>query len=190
MLEALDLSKKLPKSEYRKRLPHLQRRLLHLQRTAWEAELATVIVIEGWGASGKGKVIDKLTQKLEPRGFSLHVIREPRTVETHLPWMWRFWVRIPNWGEMAIFDRSWYWRVVRERLENGVSDHEVAQAYRDIIDFERALTDDRYLILKFFLHLSKEEQRRSFEELEADPSIPPGGSSPRIGADTRGTTSI
>jgi polyphosphate kinase 2 (PPK2 family) len=169
MLEALDLSKKLPKSEYRERLPPLQRRLLTLQRLAWEAELATIIVVEGWGASGKGKVIEKLTQQLEPRGFSLHVVREPRTVETHLPWMWRFWVRIPNWGEMAIFDRSWYWRVVRERLEGDLSPTELAQAYRDITDFERALTSDRYQIVKFFLHLSKNEQRRRFEELEADP---------------------
>lgn len=169
MLEALDLNRKLTKADYRDQLPPLQHKLLHLQRLAWEAELATIIVIEGWGASGKGKVIDKLTRKLEPRGFNLHVIREPRTVETHLPWMWRFWVRIPNWGEMAIFDRSWYWRVVRERLEHDLDRIQIEQAYRDINDFERALDNDRYHIVKFFLHLSKSEQRRRFEELEADP---------------------
>ena len=89
MLEALDLSRELSKIEYHEQLPELQRRLHQLQRSCWEEKLATIVVLEGWDASGKGSVISKITRRLEPRGFSLHAIREPRTFESLLPWMWR-----------------------------------------------------------------------------------------------------
>lgn len=169
MLEALDLSSKLPKLEYKRRLPAMQRRLHRLQRACWKNKVATVVVFEGWDAAGKGTAITKLTQRLEPRGFFLHAIREPRTFERHLPWMWRFWVKLPNWGEMAIFDRSWYGRVLVERVEELANESDVQKGFGDIVSFERALADDRYLIVKFFLHISKDEQRRRFEKLEADP---------------------
>ena len=168
MLEALDLTRTLSKSEYRKKRPWMQNRLHRLQRACWEAKIATVVVFEGWDAAGKGTAINKLTQRLEPRGFSLHAIREPRTSETCLPWMWRFWVRLPNWGEMALFDRSWYRRVVDERVEERIKESDWEKAFDDILSFERALADDRYLISKFFLHISKKEQAKRFKELESD----------------------
>lgn len=169
MLEALDLTLELPKAEYKRRLPHLQSRLHRLQRACWEAELATVIVFEGWDAAGKGTAIAKLTQRLEPRGFSLHAIREPRTFEKQLPWLWRYWLKVPNWGEMAIFDRSWYGRVLVQRVEGLVTKAQWRQGYRDIVSFERTLADDRYQIVKLFLHISKQEQRERFERLADDP---------------------
>jgi len=169
MLEALDLSLELTKTEYKQRLPQLQYRLHRLQRACWEAQLATVIVFEGWDAAGKGTAISKLTQRLEPRGFSLHAIREPRTFETHLPWLWRYWVKVPNWGEIAIFDRSWYGRVLVQRVEGIATKREWSQAYADIVSFERTLADDRYRIIKLFLHISKREQAKRFQLLEADP---------------------
>lgn len=169
MLEALDLDLELSKAEYKARIPDLQRDLLLLQRASWEADLATIIVFEGWSGSGKGGAIGKLTQRLEPRGFSLHATRKPRTVQTHLPWMWRFWQDIPNWGEIAIFDRSWYRRVVLERIENGIEATTLSEAFNDIVGFERTLTDDRYLIVKFFLHIGKEEQGRRLKKAESDP---------------------
>lgn len=170
MLEALDLSQKLAKKQYATLLPKMQRRLHRLQRACWENKVATVVVFEGWDAAGKGTAISKLTQRLEPRGFSLHAVREPRTSELQLPWMWRFWVKVPNWGEMAIFDRSWYGRVLVERVEELVGEREYRKAFGDIVSFERALADDRYLIVKFFLHISKEEQKKRFEKLESDPA--------------------
>jgi len=170
MLEALDLSKSLSKALYKKRLRRLQNRLHRLQRACWESKVATVVVFEGWDAAGKGTAISKLTQRLEPRGFSLYAIREPRTSELYLPWMWRFWVKVPNWGEMAIFDHSWYGRVLVERVEGLIIDRQVRKAYNDIVSFERALADDRYLMVKFFLHISKEQQKERFELLESDPA--------------------
>lgn len=169
MLEALDLSLEFPKAEYKRLLPTLQRRLHRLQRACWEAELATMIIFEGWDAAGKGTTIRKLTQRLEPRNFSLHAIREPRTFETHLPWLWRYWLKVPNWGEIAIFDRSWYGRVLVQRVEGLVTERQWRRGYRDIVSFERTLADDRYLIVKFFLHISKEEQEARYEALSADP---------------------
>lgn len=169
MLEALDLSLEFPKADYKSQLPRLQRRLHRLQRACWEAELATIIVFEGWDAAGKGTTIRKLTQRLEPRNFSLHAIREPRTFEKHLPWLCRYWIKLPNWGEMAIFDRSWYGRVLVQRVEGLVAEDQWRRSYRDIVSFERTLADDRYLVVKFFLHISKEEQKARFESLSADP---------------------
>ncbi len=169
MLETLDLSVELSKAEYSQRIPELQRDLLLLQRASWEADLATIIVFEGWSGSDKGGAIGKLTQQLEPRGFSLHATRGPRTLETHLPWMYRFWQNIPNWGEIAIFDRSWYRRVVLERVEEIVSEKAYSEAFNDIVGFERTLTDDRYLIVKFFFHISKAEQKARLKAAESDP---------------------
>ncbi len=128
------------------------------------------MVFEGWDAAGKGTAIRKLTQRLEPRRFSLYAIREPRTFELHLPWMWRFWVKMPNWGEMSIFDRSWYGRVLVERVEEQTDERSWREAYGDIVSFERALADDHYVIAKFFFHIARDEQRKRFEELESDPT--------------------
>ncbi len=170
MLEALNLSKSLPKSLYKQRLRWMQHRLHRLQRACWEGKVATVVVFEGWDAAGKGTAINKLTQRLEPRGFALHAIREPRTSELYLPWMWRFWVKLPNWGQIAIFDRSWYGRVLVARIEGLVEERAWRKSYGDIVSFERGLADDRYLVVKFFLHISKEQQKERFKRLESDPS--------------------
>ena len=169
MLEALDISLEYSKAEYKRRLPILQQRLHRLQRACWEAGLASIIVFEGWDAAGKGTTIRKLTQRLEPRNFDLHAIRKPRTYEIHLPWLWRYWIRVPNWGEMGIFDRSWYGRVLVQRIDEFITEDQWRRGYRDIVSFERTLADDRYLIVKFFLHISKEEQKRRFEALAQDP---------------------
>jgi polyphosphate kinase 2 (PPK2 family) len=169
MLEALDLNRQLSKADYKAQMPLLQQRLHQLQRACWDQQLATLVVLEGWDACGKGDVIRKLTQKLEPRGFRLHAIREPRTFELHLPWMCRFWAKLPNWGEMAIFDHSWYSRVLVERVEDLIQPIQWMQAYNDIIAFERALADDRYLIAKFFLHIDQKEQQKRLKAMESDP---------------------
>ena len=169
MLEKVDLTKKLSRQEYKARLPRLRDRLYDLQKACWDAGIPSVIVFEGWDAAGKGTSINQLGQRLDPRGFKLHAIQAPRTYETHMPWLWRFWLRLPNYGEMAIFDRSWYGRVLVERVEGLTPNEEWRRAYRDVVGFERTITDDGYVVIKFFLHVSKKEQLRRFKRLERDP---------------------
>lgn len=168
MLEKVDLTRTLSREEYKRQIPTLQRRLFILQRACKLANLATIIVFEGWDSAGKGTAIRKLTSRMDPRVFSLYAIREPRTYEKQMPWMWRYWSKLPNWGEMAIFDRSWYGRVLIQRVEGLVTETEWRHAYRDINEFERALADDRYMILKFFLHISKKEQGKRLAKMEKD----------------------
>ena len=171
MLDLIDLTKKLSKEEYRARLPILRMRLLQLQQASWQAGVASVLVFEGWDGSGKGDCVRKATERLEPRGYRLHyVTREPRTYEKSLPWMWRFWLEIPNYGQMTIFHRSWYRRVLLDRGAGNLSDLGWARAVRDILDFERALTDDGYILIKHFLHISKEAREERYAEMEEDPA--------------------
>jgi len=169
VLEKVDLSQRLSKREYNDQLPRLRNRLYDLQKACWDAEIPSIILFEGWDAAGKGTSINMLTQRLDPRGFKLHATREARTYEKRMPWLWRFWLKLPNYGQMAIFDRSWYGRVLVERVEKLTPEVEWRKAYQDIADFERTLADDGYALVKFFLHISKQEQRRRFKKLEQDP---------------------
>ena len=169
MLENINLKKKLPREEYKRNLPSLQGRLYDLEKACWDQGVPTVIVFEGWDASGKGTTISAMTQRLDPRGFKLHPITAPRTYELQHPWLWRFWLKVPNRGEMVIFDHSWYGRVLEERVEGTTPEKVWRQAYRDILEFERMLADNGTTILKFFLHISKKEQKERFKAIEDDP---------------------
>jgi polyphosphate kinase 2 (PPK2 family) len=169
MLENINLKKKLSREDYKRALPGLQHRLYDLEKACWDHGVPTVIVFEGWDASGKGTAIAAVTQRLDPRGFKLYPITAPRTYEQQRPWLWRFWLKVPNRGEMVIFDRSWYLRVLDERVERTIPEKEWRQAYRDIAEFERMLADDGSVILKFFLHISKKEQRQRFRAIDKDP---------------------
>jgi polyphosphate kinase 2 (PPK2 family) len=169
MLEKVDLSIKASKQDYKQRMPLILDRLYTLQKATWDAGVPVAIIFEGWDAAGKGSSIQKLTSRLDPRGFKLHPIREARTYEKKRPWLWRFWLKIPARGEIAIFDRSWYGRVLVERVESLIPEADWRRAYRDIVDFERNLADDGTLIIKFFLHISREEQKNRFKKLLKDP---------------------
>jgi polyphosphate kinase 2 (PPK2 family) len=169
MLENINLKKKLSREEYKRNLPALQGRLYDLEKACWDQGVPTVIVLEGWDASGKGTTISAITQRLDPRGFKLYPITAPRTYEQHRPWLWRFWLKVPNRGEMVIFDHSWYGRVLEERVEGVTPEKAWRQAYRDILEFERMLADDGATIVKFFLHISKKEQKERFKAIEDDP---------------------
>lgn len=168
MLETIDLEKKLDKETYKARIADLSERLYFVQQRAWEAGIPVIIIFEGWDAAGKGTTIHKLTDPIDPRGYKIYPIRASRTYEKKRPWLWRFWLKIPARGEWAIFDRSWYGRVLVERMENLTPEKEWKRAYRDIVDFERNLADDGVLIIKFFLHISKKEQARRFKKLQKD----------------------
>jgi AMP-polyphosphate phosphotransferase len=169
MLENVDLSLSLEKQTYKLQIPVLSSRLFEVQKASWDARIPVMILFEGWDAAGKGTSIQKLTESLDPRGFKLYPIRAPRTSEKKHPWLWRFWLKTPARGEWAIFDRSWYGRVMVERVENLTPEADWRRAYRDIVDFERTLADDNTLLVKFFLHISKSEQKKRFEKLSKDP---------------------
>ncbi len=169
MLEKVDLTRSLSKEDYKQRLPGMQVRLYDLQKACWDAQIPSMLLFEGWDASGKGTAINLLTRRLDPRGFKLYPIQAPRTHELHMPWLWRFWLKVPNYGEMAIFDRSWYGRVMVERVENLTPARLWQKAFRDVIEFERMLADDGYILVKYFLHISQKEQARRFKRLEKDP---------------------
>ncbi len=166
MLEKVGLDAKLPKSDYKKRKPALQNRLLRVQRACWHQGLGSLIVFEGWNSAGRVAGIGKLTERLEPRGFELHEIREPRSTELALPWLWRFWQRLPNYGQMAIFDRSWYQRVMAERVDKAVAKSTWRGAYRDIVAFEQTLAQDHYVLIKLFFHITKKEQAKRLKARE------------------------
>jgi polyphosphate kinase 2 (PPK2 family) len=169
MLEKIDLKKKISKKEYKRIFPRLRTKLYALQKASWDAEIPVIILFEGWDAAGKGTSIQNLTSKLDPRGFKLYPIRAARTYESRRPWLWRFWLKIPGKGEWAIFDRSWYGRTLVERVEGLIPERSWRRAFRDIVNFERTLADEGYLIVKFFLHISRKEQKRRFDKLMGDP---------------------
>ncbi len=169
MLENVNLKRSLSREEYKRALPGLQRRLYELEKACWDTGRPSIIVFEGWDAAGKGGCISTLTARLDPRGFKLHSIQPPRTYEQNHPWLWRFWLNTPNRGEMVIFDHSWYHRVLDERAEKTVPRKTWRQAFDDIGEFERMLADDGTTILKFWLHISKKEQKKRFRKMEADP---------------------
>jgi polyphosphate kinase 2 (PPK2 family) len=169
LLEIVNLDQKLGKQEWAVRRSGYQQRLYDLEKAAFDTGVPTVVVFEGWDAAGKGTCVQTLTSRLDPRGFTVWPIRAARTSEQKRPWLWRFWNKLPNYGHMAIFDRSWYGRVTVERVEYGLPQREYMRAYTDIVDFERLIALDGYVIVKFFLHISQKEQARRFRKIEKDP---------------------
>lgn len=169
MLEQIDLSKRLDKDEYKSILPELELRMGALQREARELDIPVVIVFEGWDAAGKGTLINRLIQTFDPRGCVVHPISAPNEEEAFRPFLWRFWVKTPPAGKIAVFDRSWYGRVLVGRVDKLVKKRDWKRAYEEIRTFERQLTADGTLMLKFFLHISKKEQKKRFKKLEASP---------------------
>jgi polyphosphate kinase 2 (PPK2 family) len=170
MLELVDLQPNLPKAEAKQRIAVLRRRLLHLQQACWHAKIPSLLVFEGWDAAGKGDIIRKFTERLEPRGYSVQYLTDaPRSAEQDLPWMWRFWNALPAYGTMAIFDRSWYRRLLLERLGGRADLLRWRRGLRDIVDFERMLADDGHVVIKVFFHVSETEQRKRFDAWSEDP---------------------
>jgi polyphosphate kinase 2 (PPK2 family) len=165
MLEKVDLTKSLTKDEYKERLDELQTRLFTAHRWCHQARIGSIVLFEGWDAAGKGTSISRLTERMDPRGFTVHPISAPERHEAARPWLWRYWLRLPAYGHMAIFDRSWYGRVLVQRVEKMIPERVWQQAYQDIRDFERMITDDGLLLVKFWLHIDRKEQGRRLKKL-------------------------
>jgi len=169
-LDKLDLDKKLKsKQEYEGLLEEYQLRLLKLQRKILEKGIAVCVGYEGADAAGKGGNIKRLTEALDPRGFEVRPIGPPSAEDLSHHWLRRFWLRLPQRGRIAILDRTWYGRVLVERVEKFAKKEEWQRAYREINEFERTLTDNGMVLVKFWIHISKKEQLDRFKKREKDP---------------------
>ncbi len=169
-LDKLDLDQKLEsKEEYEDLLEEYQFKLLKLQHKMVEKGIAVCIAYEGVDAAGKGGNIKRVTEAIDPRGYEVHAIGAPSSGEKTHHWLRRFWLRLPPRGRISIFDRTWYGRVLVERVEKFCPKDDWKRAYREINDFERALTDDGMVLVKFWVHISKKEQLDRFKKREKDP---------------------
>ena len=167
-LEKLE-HRQITAEEYKKKLKVAQLELLGWQRKIAETKGTIVIVMEGPDAAGKGGAIKRIVEKLDPRLLKVHSIVKPSADENQRHYLWRFWTKLAPYGQIVIFDRSWYGRVLVERVEKFCEEAEWKRAYREINEFERQLMDDGALLVKLFLFISKEEQLKRFKAREADP---------------------
>ena len=169
VLDELDQNKSVDQEDYRIKVKEYQLRLLNLQRALIETRHNVVVIVEGPDAAGKGGAIKRLVEKLDPRTFRVYSIVKPTQEEYQHHYLWRFWSKLPLYGQIAIFDRSWYGRVLVERVEGFATPIEWKRAYREINEFERLLVEDGTLIVKVYFHITKEEQLDRFKRREADP---------------------
>lgn len=157
------------KAAYETHLEKLQNKMLSIQQTYFHEKRRAVLVFEGWDAAGKGGAIRRLTERLDPRGFHVWPIGAPKPDEQGRHYLYRFWQRLPEPGTVAIFDRSWYGRVLVERVECLIPKATWKRAYDEINEFERMLVDDGARVVKVFLHIPQEEQLRRFAERLSNP---------------------
>ena len=169
VLDRVDLSLSLPIKEYRRKLDPKQKKLRELQYEAHTHRVPVVIVFEGWDAAGKGGNIRRLTAKLDPRGYEVVPIGAPNDLERAHHYLWRVWTNMPKAGHFTVFDRSWYGRVLVERVEGFCSEEEWKRAYREINEMEQHLTNFGTVLLKFWLHIDADVQLKRFREREKDP---------------------
>jgi polyphosphate kinase 2 (PPK2 family) len=166
MLEKVNLDLALTDEEYSSRLDRLQNKVHMLAFQAYEQKRPVVMVFEGWDAAGKGGAIKRLTARIDPRGYVVYPIAAPSGDDKERHYLYRFWRRLPAAGQIAIFDRSWYGRVLVERVEGFCTEEEWTRAYSEIKWFERQLLDFGAILFKFWLHISQTEQLRRFKERE------------------------
>jgi polyphosphate kinase 2 (PPK2 family) len=163
------MDSRMKKKAYHKELRALQARLAILHRQARAEGVPMALVFEGWDAAGKGGAIRRLTQALDARDYEVLPVAGPTDEEAAQHYLWRFWRQIPGKGRVTIFDRSWYGRVLVERVEGFAGEAEWRRAYRELNEFERQLADFGMVVLKFWIHITKEEQGARFEARKDTP---------------------
>ena len=169
MLDQIDLKAKISKSEYKAQMDKLEIRLSTLQRKVRERGIPVAIMFEGWAAAGKGTVINDLILPLDPRGFTVHSILPPTEDEQLHPFLWRFWLKTPARGRLAVFDRSWYRPILNQSIDpDSPIPVQTNPAVEDVAAFEKMLADDGTLVIKFFLHIAKKEQKKRFKKLKSN----------------------
>ncbi|MGV6874876.1 polyphosphate:AMP phosphotransferase [Pseudochelatococcus sp. B33] len=164
IISTIDLTRTIDPDEYKVRLRQEQHRIFELTESKAFRKHGLICVFEGNDAAGKGGCIRRIRQALDPRDFRVHAVAAPSDEERARPYLWRFWRNIPKKGRTAIFDRSWYGRVLVERVEGFASVPDWMRAYGEINAFERQLTDNGYVVVKFWLAITPQEQLRRFEE--------------------------
>lgn len=164
-----DLSAQLDEETYSDELKCLQKRISHLHNIIYRERIPIVICYEGWDAAGKGGNIRRLAYPLDPRGFDIYPVSSPEPREKSRHYLWRFWTRLPRTGHVAIFDRSWYGRVLVERVEGLCADADWMRAYNEINEFERDLTEWGAVVLKFWIHIDQQTQFARFKERQSNP---------------------
>jgi len=169
ILQRVDLSLKLDEKTYSRSLKRYQARLHLLGYEAYRKERPIVLLFEGWDAAGKGGAIQRVTEELDPRSYVVHAIAAPIGEDKIHHYLYRFWRRLPSRGQIAIFDRSWYGRVLVERVEGFARMEEWQRAYAEINEFERQLVEFGMIVCKFWVHISPEEQMQRFEERQSVP---------------------
>jgi polyphosphate:AMP phosphotransferase len=167
ILDHVDLSLSLSDSDYRKSLKKWQAELSRLSWDAYKKKRPCVLAFEGWDAAGKGSAIRRVSEAIDPRLFRIVSIAAPTDEERARHYLWRFWRHLPMAGRMTLFDRSWYGRVLVERVEAFATETEWSRAYLEINEFEEQLFDGGVILAKFWIHISKEEQMRRFKERQA-----------------------
>ena len=169
VLDKVDLSKSLTKEEYKVQLDKCREKLKSLQLDLYESQRSLIVAFEGWDAGGKGGAIKRLARALDPLGYAVNPVAAPNQVEKQFHYMWRFWIKMPRAGEIAIFDRTWYGRVMVERIEHFATDAEWQRAYGEINETEAQWAEHGIILCKFWLHIDQDEQYKRFKEREHDP---------------------
>ena len=169
VLSALDMSQQLSKSEYKKQLREWQAELNQLHRKALKQKLSSILLFEGADAAGKGGAVRRLTAALDARHYQVIPIAAPTDEERAHHYLWRFWRHLSRAGRITIFDRSWYGRVLVERVEGFATEDEWRRAYAEINEFEEQLTEHGIVLLKYWVHITKDEQLARFKAREETP---------------------
>jgi polyphosphate:AMP phosphotransferase len=168
ILSSLDMQQKVSKKDFGERLEKLQGRLNLLQRKAQAKNISTILVFEGWDAAGKGGAIRRITRALDARSYQVIPIAAPTDEERAHHYLWRFWRHLSRAGRLTIFDRSWYGRVLVERVEGFASEHEWRRAFTEIGEFEDQLVGHGTVLVKYWIHITQDEQLRRFKEREKE----------------------
>lgn len=168
-LSQIPLDKELSEEEYRAELDKLQKRLGELHNKLYRKKIPVIIAYEGWDAAGKGGNIKRISGALDPRGYEVIPIASPLPHEKSRHFLWRFWTRLPKSGHVAIFDRTWYGRVMVERLEGFCSENDWQRAYNEINEFEKELTDWGAIVIKFWVQIDKDTQLARFNDRQNTP---------------------
>lgn len=169
LLKDIPLDKTIEEEDYRRELKSLQSELGDLHNELYRKKVPVIIAYEGWDAAGKGGNIKRITGALDPRGYIVHPIASPEPHEKARFYLWRFWNRLPKTGHVAVFDRTWYGRVMVERLEGFCSENDWKRAYNEINEFEKMLTDWGAVLIKFWVQIDKDTQLERFQERQNTP---------------------
>jgi polyphosphate kinase 2 (PPK2 family) len=169
-LDSADLSKALTRAQYDRHRKIYQQRLWELEHEVYLRRLSVVMIYEGWDAAGKGGNIKRLVRRMDPRGYEVIPIAAPNDVELAHHYLWRFWMKMPKAGHFAIFDRSWYGRVLVERVEGFAEENEWKRAYQEINEMEEVLANHGALIFKFWVDVDSDEQLKRFKDREKTPA--------------------